>query len=245
MKNLKKPQTIQLNFRLIAQSALTGGVLLLSLVMLNGCAAIAVTGAVTTASAASVAVDRRTAGTYIEDEAIETKSRLALIDNKDLNKKVHVNFTSYNTAVMITGEAPTEEDKQAVVDLVKNVEKVSHVYDEMTIAAPSSFISRSADTVITTKVKSKLIAAKDLSGIHVKVVTENGVVYLMGIVSRTEGDKATEIARQTGGVQKVVRLFEYMADEQQDLPDEGEEAQSLPDEGEEAQSLSNEGASGG
>ena len=228
MKNLKKPQTIQLNFRLIAQSALTGGVLLLCLVILNGCAAVAVTGAVTTAS---VAADRRTTGTYIEDEAIETKSRLALIDNKALNKRVHVNFTSYNTAVMITGEAPTEEDKQAVVELVKNVEKVSHVYDEITIAAPSSFISRSADTVITTKVKSKLIAAKDLSGIHVKVVTENGVVYLMGIVTQPESDKATEIARQTGGVQKVVKLFEYMAEEQQDLPDEGEEAQSLPDEG--------------
>lgn len=184
-------------------------VLFLSLAILQGCAAAAVTGAVTTAS---VAADRRTTGTYIEDEAIETKSRFTLIENKELNKKVHANFTSYNTAVLVTGEAPTEEDKQAVIDIVKSVEKVTHVYDEMAISAPSSFISRSGDTIITTKVKSKLIAAKDLGGIHIKVVTEDGIVYLMGIVTRVEADKATEIARRTGGVQKVVKLFEYRTD---------------------------------
>ncbi len=180
--------------------------LLLLFATLQGCAAVAVTGIATTASVAS---DKRTTGTYIEDEAIETKSRLALMSNKALNKRVHINFTSYNTSVLVSGEAPTDEDRSAVIDIVKNIDKVSHVHDEIALAAPSSFISRSGDTVITTKVKSKLLAEKNLSGINIKVVTENGVVYLMGLITRYDADRATEITRQTGGVQKVVRLFEY------------------------------------
>ena len=175
--------------------------------LFQGCAPVAITGATTAVS--TIAADRRTAGTMLEDEAIEIKSRLALSDLKDLNNRVHINFTSFNTAVLVSGEAPTEEDRQAVVGLVKNVEKVTRIYNEITIAAPSSLLSRSADTVVSAKIKAKLIAEKDLNTLHIKVVTENGVTYLMGLVSREEGDIATEIARRTGGVQKVVRLFEY------------------------------------
>lgn len=182
-------------------------ILLAPLLLLQGCAPVAVTGATTAVS--TVVADRRTTGAIIEDEAIENKSRLALWDRKELNKRVHVNVTSYNTSVLVSGEAPTEEDRQAVIDLVKNVEKVTRVFDEMTIAAPSSLLSRSADGVVTAKIKTKLIAEKDLSTLHIKVVTENGVTFLMGLVSREEGDIATEIARRTGGVQKVVKLFEY------------------------------------
>lgn len=182
-------------------------ILLAPLLLMQGCAPVAVTGATTAVS--TVVADRRTTGTIIEDEAIENKSRLALWDRKELNKRVHVNVTSYNTSVLVSGEAPTEEDRQAVIDLVKNVEKVTRVFDEITIAAPSSLLSRSADGVVTAKIKTKLIAEKDLSTLHIKVVTENGVTFLMGLVSREEGDIATEIARRTGGVQKVVKLFEY------------------------------------
>lgn len=182
-------------------------ILLAPLWVLQGCAPAAVTGATTAVT--TVMADRRTTGTFIEDEAIENKSRLALWDRKDLNKRVHINFTSYNTSVLVSGEAPTEEDRQAVVDLVKNIEKVTRVYDEIAIAGPSSLLSRSADSVVTAKIKTKLIAEKDLSTMHIKVVTENGVTFLMGIVSQEEGDIATEIARRTGGVQKVVKLFEY------------------------------------
>lgn len=182
-------------------------ILIAPLLLLQGCAPVAVTGATTAVS--TVVADRRTTGTIIEDEAIENKSRLALWDRKELNKRVHVNFTSYNTSVLVSGEAPTEEDRQAVIDLVKNVEKVTRVFDEITIAGPSSILSRSADGVVTAKIKTKLIAEKDLSTLHIKVVTENGVTFLMGLVSREEGDIATEIARRTGGVQKVVKLFEY------------------------------------
>ena len=181
-------------------------ILLASLCVLQGCAPIAVTGATTAVS--TIAADRRTTGTFIEDEAIEIKSRLALLDRAGLNKRVHVNVTSYNTWVLVSGQAPTEQDRQAVIDLVKNIEKVTRVFDEITIAAPSSLLSRSADAVITTKIKAKLIAEEDLSSLHIKVVTENGVTYLMGLVSTEEGDIATEIARRTGGVQKVVKLFE-------------------------------------
>ena len=175
--------------------------------LFQGCAPVAITGATTAVS--TVAADRRTAGTMLEDEAIEIKSRLALSDLKELNDRVHINFTSFNTTVLVSGEAPTEEDRQAVIDLVKNVEKVTVVHDEITVAAPSSLLSRSADGLITTKIKAKLIAEQDLSTLHIKVVTENGVTYLMGLVSEEEGDIATEVARRTGGVQKVVKLFEY------------------------------------
>ena len=182
-------------------------IILVPLFALQGCAPVAITGATTAVT--TLAADRRTTGTFIEDEAIELKSRLALSDNKELNKRVHINFTSYNTSVLVSGEAPTEEDRQAVIDLVENVEKVTRVHDEIVIAAPSSLISRSADTVVTAKIKAKIIAEKDLSSLHIKVVNENGVTFLMGLVTTEEGDIATEIARRTGGVQKVVKLFEY------------------------------------
>ncbi len=175
--------------------------------LFQGCAPVAITGVSTAVT--TVAADRRTTGTVIEDEAIEIKSRLALADQNELNDRVHINFTSYNTAVLVSGEAPTAEDRQAVIDLVKDVEKVTKVYDEITIAAPSSLLSRSADSVVSAKIKAKLIAEKELSSLHIKVVTENGVTFLMGLVTEEEGAIATEVARRTGGVQKVVKMFEY------------------------------------
>ena len=196
-------------------------ILLAHLFVLQGCAPVAITGATTAVT--TLASDRRTTGTFIEDEAIEIKSRLALSNQKDLNKRVHINFTSYNTSVLVSGEAPTEADRQAVIDLVNNVEKVTRVHDEIAIAAPSSLISRSADSVVTAKIKAKIIAEKNLSSLHIKVVNENGVTFLMGLVSTQEGDVATEIARRTGGVQKVVKLFEYR---EPDDDTEAEEAET-------------------
>jgi len=180
---------------------------LLSLLFLQGCAVVAVTGL---ATGASIAVDKRTTGTVIEDQSIELKATQALYADKELNKKTHFNFTSYNTYVLITGEAPNEELRQRTVEMVRNVEKVTHVYNEITIAAPSSLISRSSDSLITSKVKTKLLTSKEVTGLEVKVVTEKGVVYLMGLSIRAQADKATEIARQTGGVQKVVKLFQFV-----------------------------------
>ena len=176
------------------------------LTILYGCAAAVIGGA---AAGANVAHDRRTTGTFIEDEAIELKSFKAFLNDKEINKQTHLNVTSFNTIVLVSGEAPTEELRQRAIKIVRNIPKVSHVHDEVSIAGPSSLMSRSGDTLITTKVKTKLIVEKNLDGTHVKVVTENGVVYLMGLLNREDADKATEIARQTGGVQKVVKLFQY------------------------------------
>jgi osmotically-inducible protein OsmY len=181
--------------------------LLFSTTILSGCAAVAVTGV---AAGASVAADKRTTGTVIEDQSIELKATEAIFSNKELRKMIHVNFTSFNTIVLVTGEAPTEELRQTVIELVRNIQKVTSVHNEITIAGPSSFISRSSDSVITSKVKTKLVTDKQATALSTKVVTEKGVVYLMGLITREQADAATELARKTGGVQKVVRLFQYI-----------------------------------
>ncbi len=175
---------------------------------LHGCAAVVVGGAAT-ATGVGVAVSPRTVGTFVEDEAIELKALKGFYADKDIRAQAHINVTSYNNIVLVTGEAPTEEIRARVIGIVRNIAKVRHVHNEVTIAAPSALISRSSDTVVTGKVKSKILAREKLGGLNIKVVTEKGVVYLMGVVNRTQADDATEIARKTGGVQKVVKLFEY------------------------------------
>ena len=173
---------------------------------LAGCAIAAGGGS---AAAGYSTLDRRTTGTIIEDQAIEIKAYRAIAADKELDEQTHINITSYNTAVLVTGESPVDEMRQKIVSIVSAVDKVKHVYNEITIAAPSSMVSRSSDVYITTKVKTKLFADKILSGLVIKVNTEKGVVYLMGIVSQKEAEIATNIARETGGVQKVVKLFQY------------------------------------
>ena len=174
---------------------------------LLGCAITAVGGG---AAAGAATFDRRTTGAIIEDQTIELKAYRSINANEELAKKTHINITSYNTAVLITGESPLDEMRQEVISLVTAVEKVTHVYNEITVAAPSSMVSRSGDVYITTKVKAKLFADKILNGLTIKIVTEKGVVYLMGLVSHQEAEIATNIARETGGVQKVVKLFQYI-----------------------------------
>ena len=180
--------------------------LILSTLLIHGCAAVAVTGV---AAGTSIASDTRTTGTVIEDQSIEFKAGRAFSADKELDEKAHINTTSYNTVVLLTGEAPTEELRQRAVELVRNIARVTHVHNEITIAAPSSLMSRSSDSVITTKVKTKLLTDKDVFGMNTKVVTEKGIVYLMGLSSRRRAERATEVARTTGGVQKVVKLFQY------------------------------------
>lgn len=182
------------------------GALLVVMNLLQGCAPAVVAGG---ATGAAVANDTRTAGTFIEDQAIETKSWSNLRGDKEINDTAHVNVTSYNMIVLVSGEAPTAEIKNRIIDIVRGVEKVSHVYDELTIAAPSSLVSRTSDTLITSKVKTKLLTLEDFDGTRVKVVTEKGVVYLMGMLTHAEADRVTEAARKVGGVQKVVKLMQY------------------------------------
>ena len=171
-----------------------------------GCAAAVVTGG---AAGVSVITDKRTTGTVIEDQAIELKALRAFSDNKEISEKAHLNVTSYNTVVLVTGETPDEALRQQAIDLVSKIPKVSQVHNEVAIAAPSSLVSRSSDSLITSKVKAQLVAEKNVKSLSIKVVTDKGVVYLLGLVGRKEADIATDIARKTGGVQKVVMLFEY------------------------------------
>ena len=181
--------------------------LLLLSVLIQGCVAAGLAGIGTTAA---VVHDTRTAGTVVEDQAIELKAAQVLYADKEIRKSSHINVTSYNTRVLITGETPSEELRMRIVEAIRNIEKVSHVYDELTIAAPSSLMSRSSDSLITSKVKTKLLTLKNFDGTRVKVVTERGIVYLMGLVTREEGERATAVTRQTGGVQKVVKVFQYL-----------------------------------
>lgn len=180
--------------------------ILLSILLLQGCAAAVVTGV---ATGAAVGTDRRTTGMVIDDQGIETSAYRAIRGNKELHDQIHVNITSYNGLVLLTGETPTESLRQQVEDIVKRHSKVRRVFNEIIIAAPSALPSRSSDTWITTKIKTKLTAEKGVNPLNIKVVTEHGIVYLMGIVSRAEAAQTVIVVSQSAGVQRVVKLFEY------------------------------------
>jgi osmotically-inducible protein OsmY len=178
--------------------------------LLGGCAAVIVTGAATGANAAH---DRRTLGAYVDDEGIELKARLAITEDKELYGQTHVNIISVNGVVLLVGQAPKEAMRLKIEDITRGIEKVRVVHNEMTIAAPNSYMTRSSDSLITAKVKGSLFGIKgheDFDPTRVKVVTENGVVYQMGILYRTEADAVATKASRVSGVQKVVKLFEYL-----------------------------------
>ena len=177
-------------------------------VTLQGCAGIAVAGG---ATAGAMANDRRTSGAFIDDELIEWKVFDALNSDPQIREQAHLNTTSFNAIVLITGEVPTEAMRAKVYQLARGVAGVRQVHDETKVSAPSSFVSRSGDTWITSKVKTALLTDDAQMGTRTKVVTERGIVYLMGIVSPQEADKLTDIARRVGGVQKVVKVFEYQS----------------------------------
>ncbi len=172
---------------------------------LGGCAAAIVGGA---AAGAAMATDRRTAGIYTEDENIEWKISLAI--RQKLGDKVHVNVTSYNRIVLLTGEAPNEQLRQEVEKIARGVENVRELRNEIAIDTPTSIGTWSDDSYLTTKVKYAMLGNPDFSANNVKVVSENGVVYLMGLVTRKEADAAAQAASTTSGVKKVVKVFEYI-----------------------------------
>lgn len=155
-----------------------------------------------------MAQDRRTSGAYVEDQAVEAKA-FNLI-GKQHKEGVHINVTSFNRNVLISGEVQTEDIRQDVGRLVAGIENVRNVSNELIVSGPSSLTSRGSDTLVTSNVKLRFMQDKRFNAEHIKVVTENGTVFLMGIVKRAEADAATEIASTTGGAQRVVRLFEYL-----------------------------------
>ncbi len=153
----------------------------------------------------------RSTGSRIDDEIIETKALVNIDKTDNRLAQSHINVTSYNGIVLLTGQVSTEALRQLAAQTVAKIKKVRRVHNELTLSGASSMVARSNDAWITTKVKSKMLASSKVQGQRIKVVTENGVVYLMGLVSRDEADRAAELSRKTGGVQKVVRIFEYIS----------------------------------
>tara|TARA_Y100001934_G_C11921457_1_gene571408 strand:- start:3 stop:593 length:591 start_codon:yes stop_codon:yes gene_type:complete len=190
---------------LMASCGIVG--LLFLCVFLSACAGIIVGGA---ATSAVVANDPRTTGTFVEDQSIELKAAKRLNEDTELKDQTNINVTSYNQVALVSGQAPTASLKKRAVDIVSAIEKIRHVHDEIEISAPSSMMSRTNDTVLTTKVKTKLFANDQLNAAHIKVVSETGTVYLLGLVSNQDAALAAEIASTTGGVRKVVKLFEQL-----------------------------------
>lgn len=172
--------------------------------LLQGCFPLAAIGVGATAVVLS---DRRSPGFYIEDEKIEWKIRVEVIEGF---KDAHINATSYNLSVLLTGQVLTEQAKKDVEAAARSNSGVKTVTNEITVGGNSSLASRSSDSLITTSVKARLVNNGKVSPSHVKVVTESGVVYLMGILTREESDAAAEIARTTSGVSRVVKVFEYI-----------------------------------
>ncbi len=159
-----------------------------------------------------VATDRRTSGTQLEDEGIELRAASRVRDN--LGERVHVNINSYNRRVLLTGEVPSLQDKQLVEQVVSRVENVQSVVNELAVLGNATLTQRSSDVLVSGKVKAGMVDAKDLFANAFKVVTERGTVYLMGRVTQREADRATEITRSTGGVQKVVRVLEVISEDE-------------------------------
>jgi len=185
---------------------LAHALLLAALVLGSGCAGVLVGSA---ATGAVVANDPRTTGTVVEDQAIELKALKLIAADAELGDQAHVGVTSYNQSVLLTGQVPTPALREKAVTLVRGIAKVRHVHDELAIAAPSSLASQTSDGFITTKVKTRLIGTKELSATRIKVVTEAGTVYLLGLVTQAEADAAARVASATDGVSRVVKLFEY------------------------------------
>lgn len=197
MKANRIPNQPSLPLRALAVALAVAGV-----VALSGCAPLSATGAAVTG-------DRRTTGTVVEDSQIEGKTLDFFKADAGIAQNCHVNVTSYNQRTLLTGECPTEDLRGRAAEYAGRVAKVRQVFNEITLGAPSTVPNRTNDGLITTRVKAKLFTIKELSANNVKVVTEAGTVYLMGLVDRTSADAAAAAAASLGGVGKVVKLFEY------------------------------------
>lgn len=186
--------------------------LCLALVMtsMQGCVGALAIGGTTAALAHH---DRRTLGILVEDQNIEFKAAHALRANPKLGDSSNINVVSYNRTVLLTGQCPNATLRALAGHIVQRIENVKHVQNEISIAAPSAFSARGSDTWITTKVKTSLFQIDDRDDFdptRVKVKTENGTVYLMGLVTREEADAAVSVIRRVRGVQRVVKVFEYI-----------------------------------
>lgn len=175
---------------------------------LHGCAPpLLVAGA---AAGAAVATDKRAPRTVLEDQSIELKVAGAVNSNEALSSNAHVSATSYNHVVLLTGQTPTEALRSEAAAAARKVEKVRKIHNHIEIGPPTSLRQRSRDTLTTAKVKSMLLGEEGLPAVHTKVVTENDVVYLMGLVTRDAADQIARVVQRIDGVKRVVKVFEYI-----------------------------------
>jgi len=193
--------------------------------LMSACAPLLVGGAVMGTSL--MVTDRRTSGTQLEDQAIELKAMTRT--REAVGERGHVNATSYNRTLLLTGEVAADTDKVAVEQAVAKIEGVRTVVNELVVAGSSSLAARSNDAILTSKVKASFIDAKDVFANAIKVVSERGTVYLMGRVTEREANRASDIARSVSGVQKVVRVFEVITEaELADLQPKQGQTQAQP-----------------
>jgi osmotically-inducible protein OsmY len=178
-----------------------------TVLLLQGCAGVLIAGAA--ATTAAVAHDRRTAGTIVDDKAMEAQIMDRFYADPDLNERSHIGATMYNNVVLLTGQVPTEELRTRAEAMAREVAGARTVYNEIAIAPPTSLKVRSNDMAVSALIKSTMVG-NGFDPLRVKVVTETGTVFLMGLVTPAEGDTATAITRQVSGVQRVVTLFEYV-----------------------------------
>ncbi len=177
------------------------------LIGLQSCAAVIVAGA---AGGAMVANDRRTAGILIEDQNIELKFSSRLSENPGIDNNSHINAISYNTVLLLVGQTPQQDYKNKIGELARKIPSVKRVHNEVRISAPNSLMTRSSDSYITSKIKTSMALEKNFTTSAVKVVTENGEVFLMGLVSKQEAEIAITLSKNVDGVQKVIDVFEYI-----------------------------------
>jgi osmotically-inducible protein OsmY len=190
--------------RLVLAAALTG-----TLVGLTACFPLLLGGAV---GGALVATDRRTSGSVVEDEGIELRASSRIREN--LGERTHINVTSYNRQVLLTGEVPSVQDRQLVEQIVSRVDNVRNIVNELGVMGNATLTQRSSDSLVTGRVKAALVDAKDLFANAFKIVTERGTTYVMGRVTEREAKRATEVISSTSGVQRVVRILETISEDE-------------------------------
>jgi len=180
-------------------------IMLVAFMVLSGCSTVMKSG-----SSKSENYSKRTTGTLLDDQSIENRSYANIANAAPELRKSHIVVVSFNGVVLLAGQVATSELRDLAETTVRGIRKVRSAHNEITISGPTSMIARSNDTWLTTKVKSKMIGSKEVDANRIKVVTEDSVVYLLGLVTRDEADAAVSVARQTYGVQKIVKVFEYI-----------------------------------
>jgi osmotically-inducible protein OsmY len=194
MKNLLSSRPAKFSLAVIA-----------TLSILQACAPAIVGGA---ATGVAMATDRRTAGTVLDDHSIEVKALNTLSKNETLWKSSHLTVVCYNNILLLVGQTPSPELKQLAEQAVASIPRVRQLHNELSVQEPSSLGARTQDSWITTQIKAKLLSNREIQSRHLKVLTENSIVYLMGLVTPQEEPLIVDIASQVSGVEKVVKIFE-------------------------------------